>query len=844
MLGRLEMDVDECIEKYSRLAEAVFGEKLRRIPMNFKLRTQARFDSTKLENAIKKVITERRWTELLNDGTKRGCRVFVCAADRYTKNIVRLRSYDAPGNIPATICQAALATSAATTFFDPVSIDDRSFADGAFGANNPVEEVEGEASDIWCDATGDLKPLVKCFISIGTGNPGIKPFGDNFWELLRTTMVQIATETELTEARFIARWRGHYDEDRYFRFNVEKGLQEVGMAEYDKKGAIKSATEGYLTHQSTIFRVRDCVKNLAMKESTAATNLSYLVSEYNELRIIERRTALRTEAPWIVPFQRNAQFVSRISEIAQVGDILSSETRCERVAIVGLGGVGKTQIALEFAYQLRERQPDCSVFWIPVMNVESMLEAYLEIGQQMQIPNIEKEQADVQKLVQHRLSQESSGKWLLVFDNADDINIWVDKADNTTGSTRRIDYLPKSKHGSILFTTRSRKAATQLAGKNVVTVGEMDDTVAKDLLKNSLIDLDLLADDQATAELLRKLTYLPLAIIQAAAYINSNQISLSEYASLLDDTEENLIDILSEEFEDEGRYKDTKNPIATTWLISFEQIRTRDPLAADYLSFMSCVDAKDIPQSLLPSAQSTKKAVDAIGTLTAYSFITKHKAYQLLDLHRLVHLATRNWLRTEGSLGQWVAKALERLEEMFPDSDHTNRSVWRMYLPHARYVLESESEEGIENKKMELLWKFGSCVSSEGRYKEAEKAFVQVVEAWKSVLGAEHPDTLTSMNNLALTFWNQGRWKEAEELGVQVMETRKRVLGAEHPDTLTSMGNLAFTWRDQGRVAEAINLLEECVRLQTLVIGTDHPDNLSSSVVLSRWQAEKLGTEN
>ncbi|PGH27747.1 hypothetical protein AJ80_00535 [Polytolypa hystricis UAMH7299] len=196
--------------------------------MRFKGRTQARFDSTKLENAIKEVMFKRNIpeTELLNDGTKRGCRVFVCATDRYTKKIVRLRSYklpDQPG-IPATICQAALATSAATTFFDPVSIDDRSFAYGAFGANNPVNEVEGEASNIWCPDTGDLKPLVKCFISIGTGNPGIKPFKDSLFGLLSKTMVEIATETENTEAEFIARWRGHYDANRYFRFNVEQGL--------------------------------------------------------------------------------------------------------------------------------------------------------------------------------------------------------------------------------------------------------------------------------------------------------------------------------------------------------------------------------------------------------------------------------------------------------------------------------------------------------------------------------------------------------------------------------------------------------------------------------------------
>jgi predicted acylesterase/phospholipase RssA len=105
----------------------------------------------------------------------------VCTADRHTKDIVRLRSYSLPHepNIRATICQAALATSAATTFFEPVSIGDRSFADGGLGANNPVDEVEGESSNIWCSETGDLKPLVKCFISIGRGNPGKKPFEDS-----------------------------------------------------------------------------------------------------------------------------------------------------------------------------------------------------------------------------------------------------------------------------------------------------------------------------------------------------------------------------------------------------------------------------------------------------------------------------------------------------------------------------------------------------------------------------------------------------------------------------------------------------------------------------------------
>lgn len=194
---------------------------------------------------------------------------FVCTTDRDTKHIIHLRSYSLPDepNIRATVCQAALATSAATTFFEPVNIGDRTFADGGFGANNPVDEVEGEASNIWCPETGDLKPLVKCFISIGTGNPGIKAFEESMIKFLAKTVVDIATETENTEKKFIARWVGHFDENRYYRFNVEQGLQSIGLDEYDKKGAIEAATDGYLTHMTQKLRVRDCIQNLRLKQS-------------------------------------------------------------------------------------------------------------------------------------------------------------------------------------------------------------------------------------------------------------------------------------------------------------------------------------------------------------------------------------------------------------------------------------------------------------------------------------------------------------------------------------------------------------------------------------------------
>ena len=194
---------------------------------------------------------------------------FVCTVDQNTKRIVRLRSYSLSdeSNIPASICQAALATSAVTTFFEPVRIGHRNFADGGLGANNPVDEVEGEAANIWCSESGDLKPLVKCFLSIGTGNPGITAFEDSLVKFLGQTVVDIATETEETENRFIAKWRKHYDENRYFRFNVDQGLQGIGLDEFKQEGAMESATKRYLVNQAQKNRVRDCIKNLELKES-------------------------------------------------------------------------------------------------------------------------------------------------------------------------------------------------------------------------------------------------------------------------------------------------------------------------------------------------------------------------------------------------------------------------------------------------------------------------------------------------------------------------------------------------------------------------------------------------
>src|SRR5215472_6794436 len=136
----------------------------------------------------------------------------------------------------------------------------------------------------------------------------------------------------------------------------------------------------------------------------------------------------------MVPFGRNEAFVGRESVLQQLLQRIPpdlNEDNCQRTAITGLGGVGKTQIALEAVYRIHGKGPDCSIFWVPAVDSTSFEQAYREIGRKLKVDGIEEDQADVKLLVKAALSKEEAGRWLLVVDNADDIELLYGK--KTTG---------------------------------------------------------------------------------------------------------------------------------------------------------------------------------------------------------------------------------------------------------------------------------------------------------------------------------------------------------------------------------------------------------------------------
>ena len=162
--------------------------------------------------------------------------------------------------LDCTILEAARATSAAPSFFNSVSIGPlgEKFIDGAIGCNNPVREVMAEAYDIWPSELH--RNLV--MVSVGTGQPTVRPIGENLVEFARTA-VKFATETEHTASGFA---RDHPElqstKKRYFRFSVAKGLENVGLEEYKKLATVSSVTADYLGLEEVRRTLQDCARVL------------------------------------------------------------------------------------------------------------------------------------------------------------------------------------------------------------------------------------------------------------------------------------------------------------------------------------------------------------------------------------------------------------------------------------------------------------------------------------------------------------------------------------------------------------------------------------------------------
>ncbi|OAL33356.1 hypothetical protein AYO20_07367 [Fonsecaea nubica] len=520
------------------------------------------------------------------------------------------------------------------------------------------------------------------------------------------------------------------------------------------------------------------------------------------------------------------RFVGREEVINALRQQLFTSDAGNKVSLVGLGGVGKTQVAFQIAYWTKEHKPDHSVFWVSAMSGASFEQAYTEMSNKLAVRK-SSEDKDVRESVRRWLESDESGKWLLVVDHADDMDVLFGSLENPDGI---FQYLPERDHGRILFTTRSREVANAVEGE-MVELAEMSADEAKSLLEKSLekslVREDLLRNDKGVAELLQELTYLPLAIMQAAAYLNRNRVTITKYMELLRGTEQDMVRLISREFHDSTRPRGSRHAVATTWLVSFHQIRQSDPAAADLLMFLSCIDPKAVPQSILPLFPTEEAMVFALGTLDAYTFVVRRGNSNTFDTHSLVHSATRIWVREEGIAARVEESAVQYVTSVFPSSDYSQRDRWREYLPHAFRLLRRDDTIDL-GERYDLCIKVGQCLQVDGRIKEAVRCFQECYDWRRAHLNEDHPSRLASQHALAGAYKANGQVKDAVTLLEEVVRIRAQTLAEDHPDRLASQRALAGVYEANGQVKEAMRLLEEVVQIEERTLAEDHPDRLAS----------------
>ena len=497
------------------------------------------------------------------------------------------------------------------------------------------------------------------------------------------------------------------------------------------------------------------------------------------------------------------------------------------------------------------------VFWIDASNKDTLEHSYKNIASK--IRSISDTKYSLEEALRELGSYQS--RWLLLFDGADNL-------EDIAG------LFPPGIHGDIIYTSRNGMLR-RLSESQMQHVSDMNDDEASELLlKSARVNTSSETDREQALGIVHELGHLALAIDQAGAYIASGGCCLDDFLDTFKVHHEHLLQ--------NDAYKgasENDKAVYATWDLSYAAIARQADSAANedvlqgpkaalqilrvvpflhnedimedifryaaqnpkYQSEVDCEAEDRFPSALLylrpDGSWDSRNFRRGLQKLLSFSLIRQESSQPHFSMHRLVHLWAYDRLTVA-----------ERNLSGIQTRDVLTRSVnWRYesrdfafrrdLLPHImnfqrQTSLFTESPEG------EGMAEFALVFWEAGRWKEAEKLNVRVVETRKRVLGEEHPDTLSSIYNLAITYWNQGRWKEAEELEVRVLEVRKKVLGVDHPNTLSSMHNLACTYWDQERWEEAISLLKECIQLRTQILGLEHPSTQASLEDLNEWDRE------
>ncbi|GHO49702.1 tetratricopeptide repeat protein [Ktedonospora formicarum] len=517
------------------------------------------------------------------------------------------------------------------------------------------------------------------------------------------------------------------------------------------------------------------------------------------------------DALWTVPYARNPHFTGRDELLDQIMQVFSPHISrqpsglCQAVltqaqALRGLGGVGKTQIAAEYAYRSRAQGRYTHTLWMNAASEEALLASFIKVVDLLPALRSSGETDQCTLVAQVlRWLERCPQPWLLILDNADDLSFLQ-------------PYLPQWGNGDILLTTRVHAVGSLSSSSIEVDTMGMMEGIQLLLRRAQRFTYATDSEINEAGNLVIELGSLPLALDQAGAYIEETGCSVHDYLQLY---RQHRHALLAQRGKQATGYPES---VATTWSLSFQRIAQTNPAAVELLRLCAFLPPDHIPEellidgasywpSLLQQAVADRFSFDQmLSTLLAFSLVKRLTQDKMLSLHRLIQVVQMETMGREEQ-HRWAERLVHALSALFPHDPTDPIASWPQCQ---RYLAQVQAcETFIEEHQLlfpeaaDLLDRTGTYLRECGSYSLAELLYQRALHIYKQLWGSTHLQVAAELSHLAALYYQQGKYEQAEHLYQCTLHMWEQLQGLSHPNIAISLNGLANLYREQGKYEQA-----------------------------------------